>query len=92
MISYIMDSDPGDTRTKMKGELHMLKYLVVFHIVRYWPMTGRSETSNCWLFDEVDKAKKWAADEWQDDDVKDIQIYEYTGIQYVLIERRHRDA
>ena len=70
----------------------MSKYLVVFHIVRDWPLTGRSEVTNCWLFEDVDEAKQWAFEKWIDADVKDIQIYEYTGIQYVLFERRHRDA
>lgn len=69
----------------------MDKYLVVFHIARDWPLTGLSVVTNCWLFDDVDEAKQWALEKWKDVDVKDIQIYEYTGIQYVLFERRHRD-
>ena len=85
-----MFTDPGDTRTQ-KGELHMTQYLVVFHIVHDWPVTGRSEVTNCWLFKDLDEANQWISEKWMDEDVKDIQIYEYTGIQYVMFGRRHRD-
>ena len=70
----------------------MKKYLVVFHTVYDRPVTGRSEFTDCWLFNDVDEAKQWTDEKWMDEDVKDIQLYEYTGIQYVLFERRHKDA
>ena len=70
----------------------MKKYLVIFHVQNDWPMTGRSDVTNCWFFNEFDKAKAWSDEKWMDDDVADIQIYEYTGIQYVLVDRRHKDV
>lgn len=68
----------------------MIKYLVIFHIIRDYVMTGRSEVTNNWLFNDWDTAKEWADEKWMEKDVKDIQIYEYNGSQYVLIEKMHR--
>ena len=71
----------------------MEKYLVVYHMRSEWPLSGVEEHSSSFFMDDVDSAKNVLEAMFEDcADCTDVQLYEYTGIQYVQIERRHRDA
>lgn len=69
----------------------MPKYLVIFRTETVWPVSGTESRTSFNTFDEIEQARQFAddlEDMWPD--WKDIQIYEYTGIQYVIVERRHK--
>lgn len=69
----------------------MPKYLVIFRTVTVWPIDGPETRNSYYPFEHFKLAQQFAddlEDMWPD--WKDIQIYDYTGIQYVLVERRHR--
>ena len=70
----------------------MEKYLVVYHLRTEWPLTGVEERSYAYFFKDVDAARKLLDHVTKFYDCTDAQVYEYTGIQYVQIERRHCDA
>ena len=77
-----------------RRELHrMPKFLIIYRRATDWPLSGHMETTACQPFDNLESASDWLDDIWQmlSEDCTDAQLYEYTGIQYVLIERRHRD-
>ena len=69
----------------------MINYLVVVHTVHDWPVAGRAEATNTYMFVLPQAATGWSDEKWMEEDVKDLQIYEYDGTQYVLIDRRHKD-
>ena len=69
----------------------MPKYLVIFRSETVWPISGTEGRTSINTFDDIEQARQFAddlEDMWQD--WTDIQIYEYTGIQYVIIDRRHK--
>ena len=69
----------------------MPKYLVIFRTETVWPISGTEGRTCIYTFDDISKAQQFAddlEDMWQD--WTDIQIYEYTGIQYVIIDRRSK--
>ena len=72
--------------------MSMNKYLVIFRTETVWPIEGPESRISFYPFDDMPHAHTFA-DELEDmwPDWKDIQIYEYTGIQYVLVERRHKE-
>ena len=71
----------------------MDKYLVIYHLRSEWPMSGVEEKSLTVFFNDADAARSWADDVFEEfEDCTDVQLYEYTGIQYVLIGRCTGDA
>lgn len=68
----------------------MPKYLLIFRTETEWPVSGTESRTGINTFDDIEMARQ-IADDLEDlwTDWTDIQIYEYTGIQYVLVERRH---
>lgn len=69
----------------------MPKYLVIFRTETVWPVSETESRTCTYIFDEIEQARQFAddlEDMWPD--WTDIQIYEYTGIQYVIVERRHK--
>lgn len=68
----------------------MPKYLLIYRTETVWPVSGTEIRTDTIFFDTMESAQSFAdsfVNAW--DDCTDIQIYEYTGIQYVLVERRH---
>lgn len=69
----------------------MPKYMLIYLTQTVWPIDGQVSRMAMCHFDYFEMASHFADDledmwpDWQD-----IQIYEYTGIQYVLVERRHK--
>ena len=72
----------------------MPKYLVLYRMHTDWPCSGRDDRLHMQHFQDPDQARSWMDDLFKtfDPECVDIQLYEYTGIQYVLVERRHRDV
>ena len=69
----------------------MPKYLVIFRTETIWPIDGTEIRTSFHTFEDMELAQQFAddlEDMWPD--WTDIQIYEYTGIQYVIVERRHK--
>lgn len=69
----------------------MPKYLVIFRTETVWTISGTESRTSMNTFDDMEQARKFADDlEEMWPDWKDLQIYEYTGIQYVIVDRRHK--
>ena len=72
----------------------MPKYMVIYHILRDWPLSGSEEQTKTEFFEDYVKALNFMGDIlliWFKKELKDAQMYEYTGIQYELVERMHAD-
>lgn len=87
-----MEADP-ENRTK-KGELHMDPYMMVYRTQEQWPITGTQITQKAYFFFDISAAHSYRdmLIDIYPETLTDVQIYEYTGIQYVLVERWHKDA
>lgn len=75
----------------MKGELHMDPYMLIYRTKEHWPITGVQITQKAYFFLDITAAHVYR-DKLVDiypETLTDVQIYEYTGIQYVLVERVH---
>ena len=71
----------------------MPEFLIIYRLHQNWPLTGEQNFTKTETFDFLDPAKLWIDAMWNEwSDCKDLQLYEYNGVQYVLVERRHRDA
>lgn len=69
----------------------MPKYLLIFRTETVWPISGTEGRTRINTFDDISRARQFAddlEDMWPD--WTDIQIYEYTGIQYVIVDRRSK--
>ena len=77
----------------MKGELHMDPYMMVYRTKEHWPITGVQITQKAYFFLDIGAAHVYRDKlvEIYPETLTDVQIYEYTGIQYVLVERWHKD-
>lgn len=67
----------------------MPKYLLIYRTETVWPISGTEGRTGINTFDDIVLARQFAddlEDMWPD--WTDIQIYEYTGIQYVIVNRR----
>lgn len=87
-----MEADPE--KPDRKGELHMDPYMMVYRTQEQWPITGTQVTQKAYFFFDITAAHSYR-DKLIDiysETLTDVQIYEYTGIQYVLVERWHKDA
>lgn len=87
-----MEADPE--KPDKKGELHMDPYMMVYRTQEQWPITGTQVTQKAYFFFDITAAHSYR-DKLIDiysETLTDVQIYEYTGIQYVLVERWHKDA
>lgn len=87
-----MYSDPE--KPDKKGELHMDPYMMVYRTKEHWPITGTQITQKAYFFLDITAAHVYRDKlvEIYPETLTDIQIYEYTGIQYVLVERWHQDV
>lgn len=67
----------------------MPKYLVIYHTHVDWPLTGSDDKTGMQTFDDPEEARIWIRN-FMDAfcECDEVHLYEYTGIQYVLIERR----
>lgn len=76
----------------MKGELHMDPYMLIYRTKEQWPITGTQITQKAYFFLDIIAAHVYCDKlvEIYPETLTDVQIYEYTGIQYVLIERKVR--
>ena len=77
------------TQQTRKDTQHMPKYIVIYHVLTEWPLSGPESLTHMQTFDDVEDARSWMRtymDAFCECD--EIHLYEYTGIQYVLIERR----
>lgn len=69
----------------------MPKYLVIYHTHVDWPMTGPADKTDMQGFNDPEKAREFVRDFMDAFDICDeVHLYEYTGIQYVLVERWHK--
>lgn len=69
-------------------------YMMVYRTQEQWPITGTQITQKAYFFFDISAAHSYR-DKLIDiysETLTDVQIYEYTGIQYVLVERWHKDA
>lgn len=70
----------------------MPKYMVIYMVKVNWSFGPEATTRTC-FFEKPETVAQYCEDVWNYyPDVTDLQWYEYTGIQYVLVERRHKDA
>ena len=70
----------------------MPKYMVVYLVKTDWSF-GTEANARSSFFDKPETVAQFCEDVWNFyPDVTDLQWYEYTGIQYVLVERRHKDV
>ena len=70
----------------------MPKYMVIYHTHWDWPLSGPEDQIKTEFFDDATKARNFMGDMllvWFKKELRDVQMYEYTGIQYVLVERVH---
>ena len=69
----------------------MPKYMVVYLVKVNWSF-GPEASVRTYFFEKPDVVAQYCEDVWNlYPDVTDLQWYEYTGIQYVLVERRHKE-
>lgn len=77
----------------MKGELHMDPYMLIYRTKEHWPITGTQITQKTFFFLDICAARLYMdrLKKIYPETLTDAQIYEYTGVQYVLIERWHKE-
>ena len=64
-------------------------YMLIYRTEETWPITGKDVQQKTFFFLDI-KAAHTYRDKLLDiypETLTDVQIYEYTGIQYVLVER-----
>ena len=69
-------------------------YMLLYRTEETWPLTGKDVHQKTFFFLDINAAHSYR-DKLFDiypEILTDYQIYEYTGIQYVMIERWHKDA
>ena len=72
----------------------MDKYMLIYRTAEKWPITGWQINQKTFFFFDIEAAHIYR-DKLHDlypETLTDCQIYEYSGIQYVMIERWHKDA
>ena len=69
-------------------------YMMVYRTQEQWPITGTQITQKAYFFFDISAAHSYRdmLIDIYPETLTDVQIYEYTGIQYVLVERWHKDA
>ena len=68
-------------------------YMMIYRTEETWPITGKDVQQKAFFFLDIKAAHSYR-DKLIDiypETLTDVQIYEYTGIQYVLVERWHND-
>ena len=71
----------------------MYPYMLIYRTEETWPITGKVVQHKSFFFLSIEAAHSYR-DKLIDiypETLTDVQIYEYTGIQYVLVERWHND-
>ena len=69
----------------------MPKYLVIYNMHSVWAATGQEDQTSMQSFDDPDDARQWGRELFESfEECDEIHLYEYTGIQYVLIGRMIR--
>lgn len=69
-------------------------YMLIYRTEETWPITGKDVHQKVFFFLDIHAAHSYQGKllEIYGNTLTDWQIYEYTGIQYVMIERWHKDA
>lgn len=68
-------------------------YMMIYRTEVTWTITGKDVQQKAFFFLDITAAHSYR-DKLIDiypETLTDVQIYEYTGIQYVLVERWHND-
>ena len=71
----------------------MYPYMMIYRTEETWPITGKDVQQKAFFFLDINAAHSYR-DKLLDiypEILTDVQIYEYTGIQYVLVERWHNN-
>ena len=69
----------------------MPNYVVIYHMHTDWALTGSEDRTAMQSFGDPDEARKYMRSMMDAfSECSEIHLYEYTGIQYVLIERMVR--
>ena len=67
----------------------MPKFLVIYRMEYLWAESGPDSRIAIQSFDDVSSARSYMSNMMDAfDECAEIHLYEYTGIQYVLVERR----
>ena len=70
----------------------MPEYMIVYQTRKNWAL-GPDEKTQSVFFEDQGLAHDFFNDMWEMyPNLVNLQMYDYTGIQYVIIERRHRDV
>lgn len=70
----------------------MPKYLIIYHMHYDWPCSGPDDRTEMLTFKDVEQAHFFMQDLRGFPDCVEVHLYEYTGIQYVLVERWKKDV
>lgn len=72
----------------------MYPYMLIYRTKEHWPITGVQITQKAFFFLDITAAPVYMdkLKEIYSETLTDVQIYEYTGIQYTMVERWHKDA
>ena len=71
----------------------MPQYMIVYRTWKDWPATGPQEQTAAKFFEDQGLAHDFFNDMWaMCPDLVDLQMYDYTGIEYVKIRSCHRDV
>ena len=67
-------------------------YMMIYRTEETWPITGKVVQQKAYFFLDIIAAHSYRDTllEAYSEIQADVQIYEYTGIQYVLVERWHK--
>ena len=72
----------------------MYQYMLIYLTKETWPVEGELFTQKCYFFNVGGSARIYMDHlrETYPDTLMEVQIYEYTGNEYALVERWHKDA